>query len=84
MSGDEKECEDLVVKSMTGHAFLLFPFFGKLFSSFAVVIYLFMGLRVRLNFSLFQTICVLVLPVVLVLLSLAFMLFSLLLVLSGL
>jgi hypothetical protein len=78
-----KRSENLVIQAMSAHAFLILPFFGKLFSSIGSVIYLYLGLRVNLSFTAIQSLCVLLVPVFLVFISLSLMMFTVIMALAG-
>lgn len=84
VEGDiDKRSEALVTQAMSAHAFLIFPFFGKIFSSIGCVVYLYLGLRINLAFTALQSICVLLVPAFLLFISLSLMAFTLVMALAG-
>lgn len=71
-----ERCEEVVANSLTAHTFLVIPIIGDFLQKFSFLIYLYAGLRRNLGLNLFQSILVLMCPLILILLAFFLMLMS--------
>ncbi len=72
----ESRCEEIVANSLTAHTFLVIPIIGEFLQKFTFLIYLYAGLRRNLGLNLFQSILVLLCPLLIILLFLFVMVMS--------
>ncbi len=69
-------CEEIVANSLTAHTFLVIPIIGEFLQKFSFLIYLYAGLRRNLELNLFQSILVLLCPLLIILLFIFLMFMS--------
>lgn len=72
----ESRCEEIVANSLTAHTFLVIPIIGEFLQKFSFLIYLYAGLRRNLGLNLFQSILVLLCPLLIILLFIFVMIMS--------
>lgn len=72
----DARCEEIVSNSLTAHTFLVIPIIGDFLEKFSFLVYLYAGLRRNLGLNLFQSILVLLCPLLLILLLLFVMVMS--------
>lgn len=72
----DSRCEEIVSNSLTSHAFLVIPIIGDFLHKLSFLVYLYAGLRRNLGLNLFQSILVLLCPLLLILLLLFAMVMS--------
>ena len=76
--------QDIVAHAFTSHVLLIIPIVGVLFHRITSIIYIFGGLRKNLEFSVFQSLLVIVCPLFIIALSLLMMVVSIGIIISGL
>ena len=72
----EERCEEVVANSLTAHTFLVIPIVGDFLQKFSFLIYLYAGLRRNLGLNVFQSLLILMCPLILILLAIFLMVMS--------
>ncbi len=72
----ESRCEEVVAQSLTSYTFLVIPIIGDFLHKLSFLIFLYAGLRRNLGLNLFQSITILLCPLLLILLLIFLMFMS--------